>query len=154
MSAFGFNEALESSIPALLPEDIAVNVVSLPALAVLKLEAWRERRLTHPGKDAHDIKLILKSYLAAGKGDRLYGKVSYPLDDDFDYSRAGARILGHDVAALLGNDGRKRVLAILDAQANPDGDLPLVGDMKMEPSIALELLSELRAGARALSKGV
>ncbi|MEK6770751.1 MAG: hypothetical protein AABY62_03815 [Pseudomonadota bacterium] len=39
MSVFGFREALAATIPVLLPERITAQVVSLPALAILKIAA-------------------------------------------------------------------------------------------------------------------
>lgn len=59
MSAFGFREAFGSLIEVRLPEEQTVKVVSLPALALLKLEAWRDRHHRAPGKDAYDLRLIL-----------------------------------------------------------------------------------------------
>jgi predicted nucleotidyltransferase len=59
MSMFGFEEILGSVIEVQLPEEQSAKVVSLAALALLKLEAWRDRRRREPGKDAHDFRLIL-----------------------------------------------------------------------------------------------
>jgi predicted nucleotidyltransferase len=147
MSMFGFREAFDSATDVRLPEDASTKVTSLPALALLKIEAWRERRLREPGKDAHDIRLILTNYMQAGSDHRLHDEFSRLLEDpEFDYGEAGAYILGRDVKALLDEKGLKHVLDIVTPEANPDGALHLVGDMKMEPAKALKLLGALRAG--------
>ena len=146
MSVFGFREAFDAATDVLLPEGVSAKVVSLPALALLKIEAWRERRLREPGKDAHDIRLLLTNYMQAGNHHRLYGEFSPLLEDpEFDYTEAGAYILGRDIRALLDENGLKHLLDIVTAEANPDGALRLVGDMKMEPTKALKLLGALRA---------
>jgi predicted nucleotidyltransferase len=150
MSVFGFREGLGPSIEARLPEETSANVVSLPGLALLKVEAWRERRLRSPGKDAHDIKLILTRYLYAGNQDRLYDEFKMLLEDPlFDYSTAGAYALGHDIGAILDDEGRARVLKIMDAESDPDGKLLLVGDMRMDSSKGIELLGQLGAGLKS-----
>lgn len=91
MSVFGFREALAATISVLLPERVTAPVVSLPALAMLKIAAWMERRYAQPGKDAYDLWLILRHYLDAGNRDRLYTEAAQLLElSDFDYEAAGA----------------------------------------------------------------
>lgn len=97
MSVLGFEEALESSINALLPSGQQIAVVSLPMLAVLKVIAWTERRMIAPRKDASDLMLILENYLDAGNSERLDREARQLLDSpDFDYERAGAWLAGRD----------------------------------------------------------
>lgn len=72
MRAFGFREVQAHTISVGLPDATAVEVATLPALTLLKLVAWSERRYTEPGKDAHDLSLILRHYLEAGNSERLY----------------------------------------------------------------------------------
>lgn len=147
MSVVGFGEAFHSATDVMLPEAVPAKVASLPALMLLKIEAWRERRLREPGKDAHDIRLILGNYLQAGNDHRLYDEFSYLLEDaQFGYEAAGAYILGRDVKALLDENGLERLLDIVRAESDPDGALRLVGDMRIEPARALRLLGALRAG--------
>lgn len=70
MTMFGYREALKASVAVVLPDDACVQVVSLPALAMLKFLAWTERRLTEPQKDAYDLLLIIRNYLDAGNRER------------------------------------------------------------------------------------
>jgi predicted nucleotidyltransferase len=65
MRAFGFREVQAATITVALPDATEVQVATLPALTLLKLVAWSERRLTEPGKDAHDIALIMRRYLTS-----------------------------------------------------------------------------------------
>lgn len=66
MDVFGFKEALASGYTVLLPGNVNTTVVSLPALALLKLVCWHDRQYESPGKDAQDLLLILRNYLHAG----------------------------------------------------------------------------------------
>lgn len=147
MSVFGFREALAATIPVLLPERITTQVVSLPALAVLKIAAWMERRYVQPGKDAYDLWLILRHYLDAGNRDRLYTEAAQLLErGDFDYEAAGAWLLGHDMARLLAADAKTKVGTLLEQESNPNGALALVGDMRADPDAAVALLHALTRG--------
>lgn len=103
MNVIGFREAHAAAVQVALPEPQQVAVAALHALMLLKLSAWKDRRLQHPiGKDAYDIRLLLKTYLDAGNQERLYSEAAHLLDrDDFDYEVAGAWLLGYDAGNLL-----------------------------------------------------
>ncbi len=147
MSVFGFREALAVTIPVLLPERITAQVVSIPALAILKIAAWMERRHIQPGKDAYDLWLLLRHYLDAGNRDRLYTEAAPLLErGDFDYEAAGAWLLGHDMARLLAADAKIKVAAVLERESNPNGSLALVGDMRADPDVAMALLRAFTRG--------
>lgn len=147
MNVFGFKEALATTISVLLPERITTQVVSLPALALLKMAAWMERRQSQPGKDAYDLRLLLRHYLDAGHRDRLYTEAGRLLEqDNFDYEMAGAWLLGLDMARLLAAEGKAMIAALLERESNPNGLLTLVGDMRTDPQTNLNLLSAMRRG--------
>lgn len=147
MSVFGFREVFDSAVSVSLPEGVSAKVVSLPALALLKIEAWRERRVREPGKDAYDILLILRNYLDAGNSERLYSEFPKLLEDpDFDYARAGAYLLGNDIAKFLDREGRRRIGQVLSDEADERGRLLLVGDMRIDADAGLSLLRSLKDG--------
>lgn len=147
MRAFGFREVQAATITVALPDATEVQVATLPALTLLKLVAWSERRLTEPGKDAHDIALILRRYLDAGNAERLHTEAEeLLLADDFDYEVAGAWLLGRDVARCLDEKGREEIALLLTEEADPDGNLRLAGDMRMDAERALRLIGGLRDG--------
>ena len=147
MTMFGFKEALESTVTVILPDDARVQVVSLPALAILKLSAWAERRLREPGKDAHDLLLIVRNYLDAGNLDRMYEEYPEAGGSPFDYESAGAWLLGKDMARLLDEAGRSRLAPMIADEADELGKLRLVGDMmRGDPERALALLAALDEG--------
>lgn len=147
MTVFGFKEAQGASITVVLPPDERVEVVSLPALAILKLVAWKERRLEQPGKDAHDLALIIRNYLDAGNHDRLHHEIPDAGGSPYDYEIGGAQLLGKDMAQLLDAAGRERLARLIADEADEQGQLRLAGDMmRDDPERALELLAALEYG--------
>jgi predicted nucleotidyltransferase len=56
MNMAGFQEALSQAI---VFDDVAIPVVSLPAFIVLKLFAWNDRQQL---KDQQDIEFVLRYY--------------------------------------------------------------------------------------------
>jgi predicted nucleotidyltransferase len=121
MRVAGFSDGMESSVPVRLADDLVVRVVSIPALLVLKLFAWRDRK--HEKRDAPDILTLLKDYGDAGNEDRLYGEALNILEGEgYDFEIAGARLLGNDAAAVVSADTRRRVRDIL-ASDREMGDL-------------------------------
>lgn len=147
MSTFGFREVMHANIDVLLPDGQKVQVISLHALALLKFEAWRERRVREPLKDAHDLRIILWNYIAAGNTERFYQEGSDLLNDPgFDYEAAGAWLLGKDMASLLDGVGRIRVRELLAQEADENGAMQLIGDMRVETGKGLKILSALKEG--------
>jgi predicted nucleotidyltransferase len=99
---FGMQEAMRSSLEVRLPGGGSLRVASLPALALLKITAWQDRKLTHPGRDAGDLMLYLRHYLDCDMFD--HAALYYPeLFDAPDYAHevAGARLLGETCGSCL-----------------------------------------------------
>jgi predicted nucleotidyltransferase len=113
MNVLGFEEAYANTQVVQLPDGEHIHTVSLPALAVLKLFAWKERRFTKFRSDAHDLHVILVNYLDAGNHDRLYTDAAHLLDEpDFDYTLASAFLLGQDMHQLLATEARDTLIAL------------------------------------------
>lgn len=148
MDVFGFQEAQRVAIEVLLPGDVRAQVVTLPALALLKLVCWQDRYLRSPKKDASDLQLIMASYLQAGNDHRLWDEfLTWTQDDDFDYEAAGARMLGHDVTMLLDAGGRERIADLLASQSNEEQSAPLPLEMnKVDPERARRMLAAMLRG--------
>lgn len=127
MDAFGLREAFGSSERVRLPGGVLSRVVSLPALAMLKLVTWVDRHLSAPRKDAYDIMLIASNYMECRGHERLFVEFEpWTRAPDFDYELCGARMLGHDIRSLLDATGHVRVAAILSEQTatHLPGSLP------------------------------
>jgi predicted nucleotidyltransferase len=148
MDVFGFREALATAHPVLLPGQVHTRLVSLPALTVLKIMCWQDRHYQSPRKDAHDLQMILRHYLAADNESRLYGDfVDWTQSDDFDYELAGPRMLGYDIRQLLDATGQKQVARLLQQQIDPAQPGRLPNEMNAsEPDRALAWLNALMRG--------
>jgi predicted nucleotidyltransferase len=102
MNVAGFNEALEAAVEVRLADDLVVPVASLPALAMLKILAWRDRHTAH-ARDANDLRFLMTTYAEAGNNNRLYDGDAQDLLEahGFDPDLAGAALLARDMAALV-----------------------------------------------------
>ncbi len=121
---FGAREAFNASVLTLLPDAITVRVATIPALALLKISAWQDRKYTHAGKDAADLLLYLRSYMDCGTLNRAArDHVDLFTAGDYDHEVAGARLLGRDVVLLLDKRAIRRVVQILAPQADAQGQL-------------------------------
>jgi len=154
MSVLGFEEALQSSIDALLPFGQRVSVVSLPMLAVLKTLAWSERQMSAPRRDSYDLMLILRNYLDAGNSERLYSEAEQLLESpDFDYELAGAWLAGKDAletiqqCSLKANRIKATLCSILTGETDPNGQLRLIGQLMVsDPEQSRRILSAFLSG--------
>lgn len=117
MNVAGFAEACASALMVKASETLTLPVASLPSLAVLKLIAWRERRLETP-KDATDFLLIARHYADAGNLDRLYEtEQGFLQAADFNPELAGVMLLGKDAATICTDSTMRTMTEILiDAQ--------------------------------------
>lgn len=156
MQVVGFREALANARKIQLPEGAVVDVASLPAQAVLKLFAWRDRRTVRPGVDAGDLRWLLSHYLDAGNQERLYTDAAHFLAmERYDYHCASAWLIGYDARQLLQEADDSGAMAIgtmlqmLASQIDPDGQLTLAVDMRSgDVANALDLLTAFEAGLR------
>ena len=120
MDVFGFREAELAASDVVLTNGVRARLASLPALALLKLVCWKDRHYQAPRKDSHDLMLIVTHYLDARNQARLFDDfAAWTQEDDFDYERAGTRMLGHDMRSLLSEAGLERVANLLAEQSNP-----------------------------------
>jgi len=144
---FGLREALVASIEVLLPGNVRLRVAPIPALAVLKLTAWRDRKRSHPGHDAGDLFLYLRHYLHCGNLERLAtGHLDILETADFDYEPAGARLLGRDVRAILAHEAIEHVLAIVGPETDIEGQQLLAGQSGIDIPLAMRILHAFDLG--------
>jgi predicted nucleotidyltransferase len=135
MNVRGLTEALATAVVVRLAGGVSIDVACLPALALLKIWAWEDRKYTTPGKDASDLWMFLRHHAEAGNEDRLYDQESDGLASfAFDLEEAGAWLLGKDARDVLahGPDPRgslETLDAILRPEVDPDGALRLVAQM-------------------------
>jgi len=155
MSVAGFEEAYRSAQQVRLRVDPPLDIrVATPAgLALLKIIAWGDRR---SDKDARDLACIVTTYLDAGNLDRLMEDHS-DLLGNFDYVRAGARLLGRDIGHIAEADTKETIAAVLEAETADQSHYQLVRQMMLSSPLSeeeseksfednLNLLLELKTG--------
>jgi predicted nucleotidyltransferase len=102
MNVAGFADALESAVSVEVVPGVSVAIASIPAIAVLKLFAWLDRR-HDTRKDAIDLTALLLLYYEIDP-ERVFTIPAEVLEGvDYDIELGGAW--------LLGNDARKLTLA-------------------------------------------
>lgn len=153
MSTVGFREAYDNSAEVRIADDLIVRVASLAGLALMKIIAWDDRRFE---RDAQDLGLIMRHYLAAGNESRIYsekGDCVDLLDEDFDYEKASARTLGRDVGGLLNETSQSIVERVLSTEADQKHADALATVMIRNNAnyygdydVTLAMLAELRTG--------
>jgi len=140
MTTVGFEDAYRAAqlvrVKANPPLDILV--ASLPGLTILKLISWADRPHERT-RDAIDLAFILEHYLDAGNNDRLYEEHFDLVDiEDFDYVRAGARLLGRDLAKISAPETLSRIRAILARETPDEGRHSVLIPAMMPRGAALE----------------
>lgn len=144
---FGAREAFKATIPVQLPNNVTLRVASIPALALLKITAWKDRKRSHPGRDAGDLLLYARHYMDCDNFDRAAQNHSDLFTkDDYDHEVIGARLLGRDIANLLDKRSIEPVLSILLPQANADGPLLLAQQSGLDLENARRLIEALCDG--------
>lgn len=116
----GFEEAYQSSVLVSIGGE-TFPVASFAAIAWLKLAAWHEKRSRT--KDLADIWFIIDNYLEFVSEDRIYAEDGIDRDifddDQFSAIRAGARLLGRDMARQGGRMARELVSRLMDGHGEP-----------------------------------
>ncbi|UEP46683.1 nucleotidyl transferase AbiEii/AbiGii toxin family protein [Burkholderia ambifaria] len=143
LNVLGFQEAVDTALAVSIGADIAVPVASLPALALLKLLAWKDRR-ARQNSDAYDLLFLLTHFHDAGNRERIWDVAPDLLErHGFQPELASAGLLARDakriaspqthdairallsdeaVYATLAQDLQARAFALLPGEFNDDAD--------------------------------
>lgn len=108
----GIAEALRTSVEVVLPAGTTVRVASLPAQAVLKVLAWRDRRFDST-KDARDLHDILSAASEGPYEDETWDDEVALSATDSDIVRAGPFRAGSLAAAPFDDAGAAAVLEVM-----------------------------------------
>lgn len=108
ISVWGFTEVFKASYPLELPRAGAVRIPGIAGYAALKLMAWLDRSAHGEYKDASDIAAVLLWYSESSYvHDLLYETHAGQrilLFEEADLRRGSARLLGQDIAEVLGEE--------------------------------------------------
>lgn len=128
MNVLGLREAVVSAETVLLPGGLVIRVPSIPALALLKLLTWWDRRASTT-RDAIDLATMIDWYSSGEFLDRLYeDELDVLARYEFEPTQAGAWLLGSHMAGLLDATG---VVALLHIVEGDDVLARLAGDTRL-----------------------
>lgn len=147
MNVTGFKEALKNTIPVNLGGDLIVNVVSIPALAVLKIVTWNDRGL-EDSRDAHDFLYLLRNYHEAGNADRLYDEAASIMEScGYALDLAGAALLGYDIGLIVEGSTRQAVLQVLEDPVKRDRlTVHMARGLQIDTSVAAGFIAQFEHG--------
>jgi predicted nucleotidyltransferase len=114
MNVRGMREAVASAETVLLPGGLTVRVPAVPALALLKLLTWQERRAITP-RDAIDLATMISWYSTGTYLDLLYDQeLDVLARHEYGPALAGAWLLGSRMPGLLDEAGKDALLPIAE----------------------------------------
>jgi len=99
MSVAGFQQAYDSSLSVDIGNNCLIKVASIAGLALLKLIAWCDRQ-PETYKDAEDFLTLITQYEHI-QTERLFDEYVPAESLNYNMQRAGAYLLGHDIALIL-----------------------------------------------------
>ena len=149
----GFEDSYRSAAILPLNGGVRFRLATLPAIVTLKIMSFYERLPERKRKDGADIGFTLAHYVGVGDNrNRLAREPDADIMDRVggDLQRAGAALLGRDMAAFAGEETRKEVAARLAAEINSHSKCPLTQELtrqtKGDFQRARDLLRDLQAG--------
>lgn len=155
MSILGFQECYQNAVSVLVraEPDLVVKVVSLAGLAILKLVSWDDS-IERRRKDAADLLLIMKNYIAAGNMDRFFEEAGILKKEDSDYDRSSARFLGREIAKMADQATKATLAGILEREAASSHGHRIAMDVLGRGAIHNESYEQVSAYFKALLKGL
>ncbi|WP_409495609.1 nucleotidyl transferase AbiEii/AbiGii toxin family protein [Amycolatopsis sp. cmx-11-12] len=143
MNVRGLSEAVATAERVRLPGGLVIKVPAVPALALLKLLTWWDRRAMTT-RDAIDLGAMIAWYSSGPYWDRLYDKEFEALERyGYDPALAGAWLLGSHMPGLLDPEG---VAVLLDIVGDDDVMARLANDVRLIRG--QDLVSALAAGIK------
>ena len=131
MSVVGFEDAYQAAQQVRVRADppLDIRVASPVGLAIMKMIAWADRP-NERKKDAQDLAHITEKYLDIGNYERLLEDHMDLVEvEDFDYARAGARLLGRDIATIGKPGTVKKIKDILAGETAENSQYRLIRAM-------------------------
>lgn len=106
LSVWGFEEIHRGSLDLSLTPEMTIRLPSVPGYTAAKMMAWLDRSEYGEVKDAQDLALTTYWYAESRAiAERLWANDGAEAGKDgFDVTLAAARLLGQDVAALIGEE--------------------------------------------------
>jgi len=155
MSIVGFPECYKYAVSVLVraKPDLVVKVVSLAGLTILKLVSWDDS-IERRGKDAADLLLIIKNYIAAGNMDRFFEEADIFKEEDSDYDRSSARFLGREISKMANQATKAKLVGILEREAASSQGHKIAMDVLRRDAFQKESYEQVVAYFNALLRGL
>lgn len=156
LNVLGFEEAYKNAIVVRLRSEpvLDIRVASLTGLTILKLISFHDRS-SGSNRDAKDLIFIIDHYWEAGNQDRLYKENPDILEEeDFSLFLAGARLLGRDIAKIVGEDIKNNLLEILGNETDEEGQFRLLSQVVSLYSDSENSFEQRLSQLNALKKGL
>ncbi|RJQ65649.1 MAG: hypothetical protein C4519_27600 [Desulfobacteraceae bacterium] len=155
MSILGFQECYQHAVSVLVraEPDLVVKVISLAGLAILKLVSWDDS-IERGGKDAADLLLIMKNYIAAGNMDRFFEEADILKEEDSDYDRSSARFLGREISKMANQATKAKLVGILEREAASSPGHRIAMEVLRRDAFQKESYEQVSAYFNALLKGL
>jgi len=131
MSVLGFAEVKNSTKQVVIDENLTIEVASLDGIFILKLNAWGDRHVEH-NRDADDMGFILNNYLIINEeraATEHYNDIY--LMDDFNPKISGAKLLGMDMAKIIGDSHatKKKIIEIIKKEIDKEEQSKLINQI-------------------------
>ncbi|HWP93533.1 MAG TPA: hypothetical protein VNN20_15175 [Thermodesulfobacteriota bacterium] len=156
LNVLGFEEAYKSATMVRLSSDpvLDIRVASLAGLTILKLISFNDRS-SGSDKDAKDLILIFDHYWEAGNEDHLYEKNPDILEEeDFTLPVASARLLGRDIAKIIDNNIKNKLLEILENETDDKGQFRFLSQVTAREIDSEKIFEQRLNQLNALKKGL
>lgn len=142
-----------------LEPGLFVQVASIPSWALLKLDAYADRRAGAITKDIEDFYWLLGCYEDAGNIDRVFDEIGDLIRDDrVDAENAGALLLGLDLARIHAGETLSAVRVLLDEAHDPYSRLvndirrsERVGEIEQDEAARARICKRIAAFLQGLS---
>jgi predicted nucleotidyltransferase len=146
LNVAGFEEALANCTLVILPGGLQVKTTSVHHILALKLMAWNDRHLSHPGRDAVDLALLMERATDFIELDELHDQHEHALQrHEWDPELASLDVLGQRLRDTLSPASTALVVDILRSQTLETGTLTLVRELRLDDR-GLSCLRALLAG--------
>jgi len=131
MTVRGFASAYNDAIHVCVNNTIEIPVVSPAALCALKLFAWEERHIQHPGRDAKDIAYLFQNIESLIPAEYLHTRYQQALiENDYDLELASLYQFGYVINKLLEAEDSQFLHQFLNSEVEQEDASILARELK------------------------
>jgi predicted nucleotidyltransferase len=137
MTVRGFDSAHKDAFHIKVNKKLDVPVISPRALCALKLFAWEERHIQHPGRDAKDLAYLFQNIESLFPAEDLHTQYQEALENnDYDIHLSSIFQFGKSVKELLEPEDSEFLTGLISEEVNQEDDSRLVRELNQYISTA------------------